>query len=194
MIYQSVYENSLYKQKTGTAKVITYHSARKVDIEFLNTHTKLTVTAQQLKKGTVEDKMYPKILGVGYHGYGKHLRSKKGKLTKCYSIWYDMLNRCYNTKLHTSKHSSYKNTTVDKEWHNFQNFAEWFEKNYIEGWNLDKDLKGSNIYSPKTCLYVPYEVNMAEAHLRKAKEKNPNFEAIYKAYVDKAISEYTKKE
>ena len=59
------------------------------------------------------------------------------------------------------KQPSYIGCLVDEEWHNFQNFAEWFEDNYVEGWHLDKDIliKGNKIYSPETCCFVPLEIN-----------------------------------
>ena len=48
------------------------------------------------------------------------------------------------------------------EWHNFQNFAQWHEENYIEGFVLDKDIlqKGNKIYSPENCCFVPNEINV----------------------------------
>lgn len=63
------------------------------------------------------------------------------------------------------KFPTYKDVTVCDEWHNFQNFAEWFEQNYnpetMQGWHLDKDIlvKGNKVYSPETCCFVPKEIN-----------------------------------
>jgi hypothetical protein len=190
MKYQSAYEGDVYKQKVGTAKVLTYHGTKNIDIEFIDTGTRLNVSAQQLKKGSIEDKMAPKLFGVGYHGFGVHLPSHKGKLTKPYTLWYDMLCRCYNTTLHKTKHSTYVGITVCKEWHNFQVFAEWLEKNYVKGWTLDKDLLGGSVYSPETCVYIPAEVNMAEAHLRKLSIFDNRFEELYDKFVEKALIIY----
>ena len=75
-------------------------------------------------------------------------------------MWSSMLQRVYS-----NNYSAYKECTVDERWHNFQNFAKWFEENYnpetMEGWQLDKDIlvKGNKIYSPETCCFVPIEIN-----------------------------------
>ena len=114
-----------------------------------------------IKKGTINNPNKPTIAGVGYKGVGKF---------KCvyesifYSKWINMIKRCYSYNL-LDKWESYKGVTVCEEWHNFQVFAEWFEKNYnpevMQGWHLDKDIliKGNKIYSPETCCFVPEEVN-----------------------------------
>lgn len=82
------------------------------------------------------------------------------KITKEYQTWINIFKRCYN-KTYQEKHPSYNNCIVDNEWHNFQNFAKWFEENYIDGYQLDKDIlvKGNKIYSPETCCFVPQEIN-----------------------------------
>lgn len=51
------------------------------------------------------------------------------------------------------------------EWHNYQNFARWYEENEYEcdgRLHVDKDILFPNcrIYSPKTCLLVPQRINM----------------------------------
>ena len=56
---------------------------------------------------------------------------------------------------------TYKEVLVHKEWHNFQNFAEWYNNNYKENYCLDKDIicKDCKIYSSNTCAFVPREIN-----------------------------------
>lgn len=40
-------------------------------------------------------------------------------------------------------------------------FKEWFDLNYIDGWELDKDILGDDsIYSPETCCFVPRIINV----------------------------------
>lgn len=79
-------------------------------------------------------------------------------------VWYRMLQRCYDEKYY-SKEMTYEEAIVDNEWHNFQNFAEWYYKNYYyyngEKLFLDKDIliKGNKIYSPNTCVFVTRDIN-----------------------------------
>lgn len=76
-----------------------------------------------------------------------------------------MMRRAYSDQFHT-KSPSYKEVTVCEEWHNFQNFAKWYDENYyeVEGerMELDKDIlvKGNKIYSPKKCIFVPQRINI----------------------------------
>ena len=78
-----------------------------------------------------------------------------------------MLRRCYNNNQRDrNKRPKYDGCTVCEEWHNFQNFAEWYEENYYEikeeKMCLDKDIlvKGNKIYSPQTCVFVPNRINV----------------------------------
>jgi len=100
------------------------------------------------------------VNGVGSFGIGIYKSEVNNEATKEYDTWSKMLQRCYNEK-YREKYPTYKDCTVIKKWLNFQIFAKWFEENYVEGWQLDKDilLKGNKIYSPETCCFVPSEVN-----------------------------------
>jgi hypothetical protein len=103
-----------------------------------------------------------KTWNVGTLGEGKYVSRINSIRTKEYIAWDAMLQRCYDPKLH-KRHPSYKDCIVCEEWLNFQNFAEWFNNNYIEGCQLDKDLlvKDNKLYSPETCCFVPQEVNLS---------------------------------
>jgi hypothetical protein len=83
-----------------------------------------------------------------------------------------MMMRCYSLKW-SSKFPTYKDCIVDERWHNFQIFGEWFEENYVEGFELDKDIlgKSSKIYSPETCCFVPQEINLMFTKRLERKER-----------------------
>lgn len=70
-----------------------------------------------------------------------------------------MLQRCYYQ--YKEFNITYESVDVCDDWYNFQNFAKWFEENYVEGWQLDKDLLCTDykIYSPITCCFIPQEIN-----------------------------------
>ena len=40
---------------------------------------------------------------MGYLGEGKYKVSENGKLTKCYKVWRNMLERCYDKKYHEKR-------------------------------------------------------------------------------------------
>lgn len=73
----------------------------------------------------------------------------------------NMLKRCYSNNL---EFISYRSCKVCEEWHNYQNFAKWYDENYIEGYELDKDLLQQDvinkIYSPETCCFLPKHINL----------------------------------
>lgn len=76
-----------------------------------------------------------------------------------------MIKRCYDIKSKDYYQYGGKGCIVCGEWHNFQNFAKWYDDNYytIEGknMNLDKDIliKNNKIYSPNSCIIVPDDIN-----------------------------------
>ncbi len=113
-----------------------------------------------IKKGILRNRNKPTVLGVGYIGYGNYKSSIKGKHTQAYRIWKGMFKRCYDKKEHI-KNPCYIGCVVDEEWHNFQNFAEWFDENYIEGFELDKDMQmdKNKRYSPEVCMFIPNWLN-----------------------------------
>lgn len=117
------------------------------------------------KNGKVKCPYDRSLFNIGYIGEGKYkVSDENGKLTRVYSTWHSMMQRCYDEKFHEKK-PTYIGCAVCDEWYNFQNFAEWYYNNYyeIEGerMHLDKDIlvKHNKIYSPETCIFVPQTVN-----------------------------------
>jgi hypothetical protein len=102
----------------------------------------------------------PTVYGVGYLGVGKHQTQLNGVRSKIYYAWNNILERCYSKRLQIRK-STYIGTTIYKEWECFQTFAKWYQENYIEDFQLDKDIlvKGNKVYGPETCCFVPREIN-----------------------------------
>ena len=106
-----------------------------------------------------------RCFGHGYLGEGKYKVSENGKIKEEYKIWYHMVERCYDPKLH-KRYSSYKGCKVEDYLLNFQHMGEWIEENYYEvpgeQMCLDKDIlcKGNKVYSRETCIFVPERINL----------------------------------
>lgn len=152
-----------YNKYGSRMELIEYHGADNVIIKF-EKGKPVKTTWDHFNKGKVKNVYDKSYLGIGYIGEGIY-SSMNGKNKDIrYSYWSGMLERCYNQN-YLTKRPTYKGCSVDEEWHNYQNFAKWYDDNYYEVGNermhLDKDIlhKGNKIYSPETCIFVPIRIN-----------------------------------
>ena len=141
-------------------EIIEYFNANNCTLKFNDGTIRYNIQYDKIKRGKVKNFNHKSILKIGFIGNGIY-NIKNNYDT--YKTWKRMLDRCYNLKIH-SKSKTYKDCTVDKEWHNFQNFAEWYKNNwkpYMNSWALDKDIlvKGNKIYSSGTSCFVPQQIN-----------------------------------
>lgn len=113
------------------------------------------VTYGSVKTGAVKYPYHKGVEGNGYIGEGKFSRSTTPKV---YEVWRSMLKRVFSPR---ENEHTYTGAVVVEEWLNLQTFGEWFERNYIEGFELDKDLllEGNKRYGPETCVCIPKEIN-----------------------------------
>jgi hypothetical protein len=145
-------------------EIVSYGGKEKCGVLFNNGLLLDNIHYSQIKSGKIKNPYHRSLFNIGYLGVGNYKASKKSVHFKNYVTWTTMLSRCYSEE-YQEKYPTYKDVTVCDEWHNFQNFAQWFEESYnpetMEGWHLDKDIlvKGNKIYSPETCCFVPSEIN-----------------------------------
>lgn len=91
--------------------------------------------------------------------YMKKTDIKGSSKQPSYIKWSSMFTRCYSNKLHESN-KSYIGCYVCNAWELYSNFKKWYDINYIEGTELDKDILGDGkLYSPETCCFVPNYLN-----------------------------------
>lgn len=143
-------------------------------VEFQDEHKyQRQVRKDDFIKGNFKNPYDRSVYGVGYFGVGKYRSKENGRHTKAYKRWHDMMMRVY--KKDTDKEPYYKTCVVCDEWHNFQNFAKWFDENYYEipgcVMHLDKDIckKRNNIYCPQYCSFVPQDINEIFTKCNKAR-------------------------
>ena len=132
--------------------------------------TKVPATALSLSKRSL-------LCGVGVNDAPYVVYQKiNGKRIKCpaYQAWKAMLTRCYYVK-NQERHPTYKGCSVAKEWLVFSVFLKWYESNYIEGFDLDKDIKvkGNKVYGPDTCLVLPRCINTLFTNVSTKKDGYP---------------------
>lgn len=167
-----------YNNQGCKMTIIKYINSRNISVQFENGYIVDNKSYSSFKTGSIKNLYYPKIYNVGYIGKGKYNSRENGNKTLAYNTWLQMLRRCYDNKI-LNKRPSYKDCSVCNEWHNFQNFAKWFEENYYEingeCMQLDKDIliKGNKIYSPNTCVFVPQRINSLLIKSNKIRGKYP---------------------
>jgi hypothetical protein len=155
-------EISYNKNKTPM-KIIEYNNNLNIIVEFQDKYkAKVHTNYSAFLKGNVKNPFDKRVVGVGCIGIGKY--NKKDNI-KIYETWQQMLIRCYDP-YNLNKLPTYRDVEVCEEWHNFQNFAKWYEENVYEcngeKLHLDKDIlyKRNKIYSPDTCVLAPQRINL----------------------------------
>jgi len=104
------------------------------------------------------------IYGVGINDLGYAVtKTVQGKrIWECpyYNKWLEMLRRGYSG-IEKARHPTYKDTIVCEEWKTASTFKAWMLQQNWQGLDLDKDIlvKGSNLYSPETTVFVPSYIN-----------------------------------
>ena len=128
--------------------------------------SKLKLTQAEIDKLVVVDRVaaLPTGVGVGLNDVDFRVRVDSKPIWQ-YSLWTNMLNRCFSEK-EKQRHPTYRDVTCCDEWLSFANFFEWINeevgyKGKPIGFELDKDIlmRGNKVYSPETCSFVPQAVN-----------------------------------
>lgn len=171
--------------------IIRYKNKRDFDVQFDNPYyiKEHCKNYRTFKDGQIKNPLYPILYGVGYMGIGKYGSGKGYRVTKgsshndIYQAWKGMLNRCYNMQFR-NKNKSYLNVKCCEEWHNFQHFAEWFDKNnWTKKYNnikpvVDKDLFCNNknkIYNNENCCILDKTINAVLVGMKELKDDNIKF-------------------
>ena len=140
----------------GRLEVVHYVNCTEVYVQFEESGYVIRSSSGHIRSGLVKDPFYPYLHGLGYFG-DLHRESSN---IKYYRLWRKMMDRCYLEGYCTS---SYGKVTVSKEWLNCSNFIRWCADNYVEGWELDKDVYQvgvvNKVYSKETCIFLPKEIN-----------------------------------
>lgn len=109
--------------------------------------------------------------------------SEISRIDDCnYTVWYSMLQRCHNSKIHKQK-PTYSGCAISDNFKSLTYFLDWAKQqvghNSRDGegrkFNLDKDIliKGNKVYSEDTCCFIPREINVLFVSSRATRGANP---------------------
>lgn len=162
---KAVSVGSIYRTNNdGDILVLDIVNAFKVRVLFLEYPCEKWVRASNILIGGIRNPIRPNVCGVGYLGIGSHRAKINYQPNPVHQVWHDMLKRVYRPRTPTEKRA-YDGTSVHPHWHNFQNFADWYQSKTCliseVRWHLDKDLliPGNRVYGPETCCVIPDHVN-----------------------------------
>lgn len=145
-------------------RIVEFINCMDISVEFYEHGFIRKARYSNFKSGSVKGPYCKSVYGVGYLGEDFY-NYKDIRNLRPYRYWRNMIKRCYCKKAQEKCCKSYIGKTVYDKWHNFSNFYKWYEDNYYEIENekmqLDKDIlvKGSKIYGPNTCVFVPGVLN-----------------------------------
>ena len=128
----------------------------------MNTGFETVARLNNIRNGKVKDTYSSSVHGVGVLGT-KYPSKVNGVKTKEYTLWCNMLRRCYSDGF-KKQQPTYESCEVSDKFKSYEYFYEWCHKQIgfnNEGWHLDKDLlvKGNKVYSEHTCVFIPREIN-----------------------------------
>ena len=147
---------------SGNFKILKYNDKTNVEIQFLNTGYETVAQLGHIRNGKVKDPHLPSVYGIGILGT-KYPISEGGQDTKEYTLWKNMLMRCYSDT-YQKKYPTYESCEVSNKFKSYEYFYEWCNKQIgfsNQDWHLDKDLltKGNKVYSENSCVFIPNEIN-----------------------------------
>ena len=106
------------------------------------------------------------VYGIGTNDVGWQVYwaqdNKTISVDPSYRTWHNIISRCDKGGVYQQKRPTYAGCSVDPRWHNYSVFVPWWVKNYVEGWQLDKDLLtlGNKVYGPDSAIFVPRWLNI----------------------------------
>ena len=132
--------------------------------------------------GSVYDVNYGKIRSCGcmknFHGVAKH---------PLYSVWYDMIRRCYDPSRKDYKHYGERGIAVDPRWWHAGNFIKDMKSTYKEGLTLDR-INVNKDYSMDNCRFETQATQARNTQILRKDNKSGYRGVRHHNYNDKWIA------
>ena len=118
--YKDCVGKILKSKNFGDFKILKYNNSRNVDIQFVTTGFETSAQLEHIKNGNVKDPYVASVHGVGISGT-KYPITVNGVKTKEYTLWRNMLERCYNDT-YQKKQPTYKGCKVSDKFKSYEYF------------------------------------------------------------------------
>jgi hypothetical protein len=110
------------------------------------------------------------------YGIWKHGLSR----TRAYSVWRGMMHRCYIPSNIEFDNYGGRGIKVCKKWKEIIQFKKWFDKNYINGYTLDRINNNGN-YEPNNCKFSSSkEQSRNKRNIKYSLEKANEIKELYR--------------
>ena len=97
----------------------------------------------------------------------KYGDTTRGKVTRLYRCWNNMISRCKYQKTEFHKYYIDKGISVCNEWLDFRNFKKWaLENGYDDNLTIDR-INSYNNYCPENCRWIPMYLNIRRATFKR---------------------------
>jgi len=141
-------------------------------VEYINSDTDIIIVCDKHGDFVLKPRQHKQGMGCKlcrYVAYGVGVNDAdyktnptiNGKVVICpyYRKWTNLIMRCYDSKFHI-KNPTYKEYSVDPEWHSFMNFRKWMVKQDWKGKELVRNVlvHDNKIYSKDMCMFVDKKV------------------------------------
>lgn len=161
------HEGDIFTSTYGTKVILVKRlDYKRCIVQVYGTSVEFLTHLTLLPSGKFKTPYCKTVLGVGYLGA---IETSSVKHLPSYSIWTNMLKRCYTNYRGNVSPLAYAGVLVADDWHNFSTFNSWYSKkaDVFDGTGvvpkLDKDLlsNGVGLYSCDTCCLLPHSINCA---------------------------------
>ena len=124
-------------KSSGDFKIVKYNNKTNVEIQFINTGFEVVVQLGNIRNGSIKDLYVPSVCGIGIVGTN-YPATVNGRITKEYSRWHSMLERCYSDTF-KKKYLTYEGCQVSDKFKSYEYFYEWCNEQIgfgNEGWQF----------------------------------------------------------
>jgi hypothetical protein len=97
--------------------------------------------------------------------------------SKAYQVWNNMMGRCYRESHKNYHRWGGRGITVVGAWHDFETFEIWFNKNYVEDFQIDR-IDNDAEYSPDNCRFTSRDENIHNSSICIASKSKSKYRYI----------------